>query len=313
MNGPAWTTPVGIPLVPTSDTLSFRAMPEGWTGLPLPPHPGAFGVARRHHVHEGVDLYCPPGTPVLAVEDGTVVAVEDFTGPRAGSPWWLDTRAVLVEGATGVVLYGEIEPAPGLVPGTALRAGERVGSVVRVLRDGKGRPDTMLHLELHVPGTRSSSEWTGERPASLVDPTPMLMDAARRGWNPPRRPAFLKAGERLVPLDAVAGLDIADVEAARVRVDLKDGTTLVAEGFDAIEAVWLVRPSALEGRRLRWRKGAWALHNLVAHPAMQVLAWLGYGRLGVRLHDATTPVPRNPSGNHSGASGCMVNRTHPSP
>ncbi len=303
MSGPRWSSPVGISLVPTSDTLSYRAMPPGWTGLPLPPHPGAFGVARRHHVHEGVDLYCPVGTPVLAVEDGTVVAVEDFTGPRAGSPWWLDTRSVLVEGESGVVLYGEIEPSRGMFPGSPVRRGERVGAVVRVLRDGKGRPDAMLHLELHEHGARASAEWTTARPGTLLDPTPLLMDAARRAWNPPRRPSFLKAGERLVPLDSVAGLDIADVEAARVRVELSDGTSLLAEGFDAIEAVWLVRASALEGRRLRWRKGAWALHNLLAHPAMQVLAWMGYGRLGVRLHDATTPLPRGVAGERAGRPG----------
>ncbi len=36
------------------------------------------------------------------MEAGVVVGVEDFTGPAAGSPWWLPTKAVLVEGASGV-------------------------------------------------------------------------------------------------------------------------------------------------------------------------------------------------------------------
>lgn len=33
----------------------------------------------------------------------------------------------------------------------------------------------------------------------------------------------------------------------------------------------------------------WAVHNLIAHPAGEVLHWIGLGRLGGRLHDATIP------------------------
>ena len=35
----------------------------------------------------------------------------------------------------------------------------------------------------------------------------------------------------------------------------------------------------------------WAVHNLVGHPLMQILTWLGKPELGVRVHDATTPRP----------------------
>lgn len=171
-----WLSPIALALVPTADTLSFREMPERCTGLPLPPHPGAFGVRRKNHVHEGVDLYCANGEPVRAVESGTVVSVAPFTGPIAGSPWWLDTWAIMVEGASGVVLYGEVVPEPSLAPGDAVAAGQLVGRVIPVLRNPKGRPDTMLHLELHVHGTREAYEWLDERPASLLDPTPFLLE-----------------------------------------------------------------------------------------------------------------------------------------
>ena len=92
-----WHPPISLALVPSDDSLSFKAMKPGETALPLPPHPGAFGVARAYHVHEGVDLYCAAGTPVQAVEAGTVVAIIPFTGPKAKSDWWHDTDAVLVE------------------------------------------------------------------------------------------------------------------------------------------------------------------------------------------------------------------------
>ncbi|MBI5518045.1 MAG: hypothetical protein HY909_30020 [Deltaproteobacteria bacterium] len=144
-----------------------------------PGHPGAFGATRRHDVHTGLDLYCDEDAAVLAVEDGLVVAVERFTGPAAGSPWWRDTLAVLVEGASGVVLYGELAPAEGVREGRALRAGDLVGRVRRVLARDKGLPVTMLHLELYARGAREAVWWRhGEgRPEALRDPTDALAEA----------------------------------------------------------------------------------------------------------------------------------------
>lgn len=145
--------------------------------VPVAPSQGAFGAVRRHDVHTGVDLYGDVDGHVLAVEDGTVVAVEDFTGPRAGSPWWFDTQAVLVEGASGVVLYGELEAA--VRAGDIVREGDHVGRLRTVLRHDKGSPMTMLHLELYANGTRSSVWWRhGEdRPEALRDPTERLCEA----------------------------------------------------------------------------------------------------------------------------------------
>ncbi|HUU59552.1 MAG TPA: hypothetical protein VMZ50_08415 [Phycisphaerae bacterium] len=154
---------------------------------PLPEHSdarsddaGAFGAARRHDVHTGVDLHCPEDALVTSVEPGVVVAVEDFTGPDAGSPWWLPTKAVLVEGDSGVVVYGEVTPL--LAEGSRIGVGIPVGYVRRVLRNDKGRPTAMLHLELMAPGARTTLWWRlgADRPAGLLDPTAMLA-AAREG------------------------------------------------------------------------------------------------------------------------------------
>jgi hypothetical protein len=105
-------------------------------------------------------------------------------------------------------------------------------------------------------------------------------------------PICLKAQNVLIPLDDVKRLDIERLEQQEVDIITFQGDTYTAIGFDAIEAVWVMKPSAMEGRRLKWKKGAWAFHNVVAHPLVQVLAWMGMTRQAVALHDATTPRPR---------------------
>jgi len=142
-----------------------------------PDEPGRFGVRRRFDTHTGVDLYAEPGTEVVAVEAGRVVLVENFTGPKADSPWWHDTQAVLVEGESGVVCYGEMTPVVEFEADVA--RGEFLGHVKRVLRNDKGRPTSMLHVELYVTGTRETAHWglDAPQPEELLDPTPQLLDA----------------------------------------------------------------------------------------------------------------------------------------
>jgi hypothetical protein len=119
----------------------------------------------------------------MAVEDGVVVAVIAFTGPSAEppSPWWHDTQAILVEGDSGVVVYGEVGVGTGIREGVRVGRGETIGHVVPVLKKDKGRPGVMLHLEVHKAGVRDAFEWTeeGGRPESLLDPTEKLLAAVR--------------------------------------------------------------------------------------------------------------------------------------
>lgn len=170
-----WRSPIPFMLIRTSDPESFRTMPRGATGLPVGDHPGAFGAQRRYHTHEGVDLYCPTATPVMAVEAGEVVAIKPFTGAAVGSPWWRNTHAVFVEGASGLVVYGEI--AAHIRVGAKVVAGELLGVVLPVLQKDKGRPLSMLHLELRPSGAVQNVEWLirAVQPKELRDPTPYLL------------------------------------------------------------------------------------------------------------------------------------------
>ena len=158
------------------------------SGIPQCGHPGAFLTKRKYHIHTGVDLYCNDGQPISAVEDGLIVSIEDFTGSSQKSSWWEDTKCILIEGATGVVCYGEMEPAPDMKIGNRILKGEHIGNVKRVLKPGKERPDiaghstSMLHMEIYKHGTYRAfeensalgeiSDWN-----VLVDPTPYLASA----------------------------------------------------------------------------------------------------------------------------------------
>lgn len=151
--------------------------------IPADNSPGSFGFKRSYYYHPGIDLYCLAGTEVVAIEDGTVVNVEIFTGPQATpvSPWWNETLAVLIEGVSGVLGYCEIKPYYEIVPNQKVKAGDFIGFVIPVLKKDKGNGTTMLHFEKYKTGTKSHVTWHlgKEKPESLEDPTDFLKEIAK--------------------------------------------------------------------------------------------------------------------------------------
>lgn len=157
--------------------------------LPTFSEPGAFGALRKHDRHEGVDIYCVEGASVFAVEDGEVVDSYQYTGEAAACEWWKDTWCIKVKGRSGVVTYGELKmPIEAHVDGVAypsigtkVKAGDFIGVVGTVLKDGKLRLDirnhntSMLHLELRKENCRIDGWKIGEdRDTRLLDPSPYL-------------------------------------------------------------------------------------------------------------------------------------------
>lgn len=153
---------------------------EADTVLPLGAHPGAFGVKRKHHIHEGVDIYAIDNAEVRSMCEGTVIGIHYFTGPEVNQPHWLTTQCVMVDTKYGVLNYGEITPHPHLEVGSKVKRGTLLGNVTRVLKNDKGRPLHMLHFERYVQGTTEFlSAWDLDmpKPEKLVDPTLLLMYA----------------------------------------------------------------------------------------------------------------------------------------
>ena len=124
----------------------------------VPRLPGSFGAVRAHGVHTGVDLYCPLGSSVLALESGVVVvgltgcqAVTANGPPAAGadtSTFWNETLAVMVQGASGVVVYAEVAPSSVAVcVGDSVSRGDLLGLVsVAVLKHNNGDAPLRAHV-----------------------------------------------------------------------------------------------------------------------------------------------------------------------
>ncbi len=147
-----------------------------------------FAAIRKYDIHTGIDLHCEEGTEVYAIEDGRILDCDFFTGPEANSEWWESTKYVGVFGKSGYIIYGEIEPAEewkrfSFVSSKLfiIKEGDLIGRVKRVLKEDKGKPTCMLHLELY-------SDWYGSnlppvewklnepQPKYLLNPNILLKD-----------------------------------------------------------------------------------------------------------------------------------------
>ena len=183
VEGHRWVQPIPVRDLQHGDT--FHPYDCFNWRLPLYNEPGAFGAVRKFDIHEGVDIYCEKYARVYAMEDGEVVASYHYTGNIAKCDWWNDTWCIKIKGKSGVITYGELEMPeynrnlPSV--GTFVKAGDFIGVVGQVLKDGKKRDDIryhnvcMLHIELRTENCHIDGWKLGEdRDKKLLDPTPYL-------------------------------------------------------------------------------------------------------------------------------------------
>jgi peptidoglycan hydrolase-like protein with peptidoglycan-binding domain len=124
--------------------------------------------------HAGVDIKAPRGTVVVAMEDGTIVAIEGWMSKK-GRPE-RTTKALLLQLDSGpVIVYGALIPnsweAYGLTKGSRVNRGDPLG-LIGTYPEG----DAMLHIEAHEEGTRRSDPWVISQgpPNALLNITPLL-------------------------------------------------------------------------------------------------------------------------------------------
>ena len=102
---------------------------------------------------------------------------------------------------------------------------------------------------------------------------------------------FFKAGDKIFNVDDINRIYTANIEQLEILVRMKDDTRVEVTGLEAIDLMMMVKPSVFEGRRMRFPKRMWIIHNLIAHPLMQILALIGFRKQALWLHEVTIPRP----------------------
>lgn len=102
---------------------------------------------------------------------------------------------------------------------------------------------------------------------------------------------FVHVDGHIWNIDNIIKVDVSRIEELIVKVFPLKGQPASVRGAAAIDLVMALKPSVLEGKRLRWLRRAWAIHNLVGHPLMQIAAFFKQYRLAMYLHEATVPKP----------------------
>lgn len=109
--------------------------------------------------------------------------------------WWNDTWVVYVKNLEDNTIFAYGEVMPLVEEGDLLELGQVLGYVLTVLKEYKGRPMSMLHLEQYQ-GFKDDTHfnkgwdaWTDPymRPLGLKDPTSLLLSipGAIAQWNDP--------------------------------------------------------------------------------------------------------------------------------
>jgi murein DD-endopeptidase MepM/ murein hydrolase activator NlpD len=127
---------------------------------------------KRHHV--GVDLFCRNNDVVVACAPGKIVNFYKFYRTKAGE----DSFALFVAHDGVVINYGEVKANARTEfkwkIGDTVVAGQPIARVSTT---------DMIHLEAYVPGVTVNARWlaNGSKPASLLDPTLLLLALAENG------------------------------------------------------------------------------------------------------------------------------------
>jgi len=156
---------------------------------------GSFWENRSDRRHAGVDMYAPIDSDVLAIEDGTVLKVAEFTSPEL-IPYWNITYSIIIQTDDGTIQrYAELRDSV-VKAGDRVKGGQVIGHIGHVLDLDKinetspgyiqklknAGVSSMLHFELHNRFPGKPDKYLGgnffqeEQPDHLVNPTDYLRE-----------------------------------------------------------------------------------------------------------------------------------------
>ena len=104
---------------------------------------------------------------------------------------------------------------------------------------------------------------------------------------------FFEVDGKIYKKDDIREIDISDIENLKISIFV-NGTYIKPvdiEGIDAINFIYRCCPHVLEGKRLKWLKHRWFIHNFIGHPLMQLLSFFGCYKMAMKIHDCTIPKP----------------------
>jgi murein DD-endopeptidase MepM/ murein hydrolase activator NlpD len=143
--------------------------------------------------HEGVDIFAPRGTPVVAATDGLVVRVGE-TARGGRTVWLLDPRR-------GISIYYAHLDTQHVSTGAIVRAGETLGTVGNTGNARTTPPH--LHFGIYARGEGAIDPDAFIRPVAAAAPPPALKASTLGGWATARRRAPLRASPS--PSGAIVG------------------------------------------------------------------------------------------------------------
>jgi len=158
---------------PDEDRLVLRSLTFPIAGLKLQDLQNSFNDARGEtHRHEATDILAPRGSPVMAVDDGTIRKL--FTSRQGGlTVYQFDPEEIYCYYYAHLDHYAE-----GLEEGMPVRRGQVIGYVGTT----GNAPANTPHLHLAVFKLGPEKRWWEGKP---INPYPALIDALKtRGVKP---------------------------------------------------------------------------------------------------------------------------------
>ncbi len=104
---------------------------------------------------------------------------------------------------------------------------------------------------------------------------------------------FVHFNNKIINSDRISSIDCENYcKNGEILVMVEDMYAQKVSGAEATTLIMTLCPAVLEGKEAEYKRHAWAIHNLIGHPLMQILSWLHLTALGIKIHDATIPDPK---------------------